>query len=386
MNYVFLGSVTSEDRLVKLSGASIPGNKMQLSIIRHLKKNSHSEVSIISVPSVAAFPHDKKIWYGRHELKLENDCTVLEVPFVNVPILKQLMQMLFVYIYSKRYNKSENTLIAFNLYPQVGSPLVALNRRGYRVSSILADLPIDDNYKYRSSLIGIMNLITKKNIKNVNHLIVLNENAIKKFNPDASYIVMEGGIERTNIDCVQEAPQQKNIVYSGRLIDYNGIDRLINAMCLVEDKDIYLDIYGSGPMQQFVEAAAQKDHRIRYFGSVDNKTMIEIQRKAWLLINPRPVNDQISQVTFPSKMFEYLTSGVPVLTTKLSGFTAEYDNLMYYCEADTPEGIAEGIKMVSTVPLQETRKRAEHAKAYIEANKNWDVQAKRMIEFLEGMP
>ena len=39
----------------------------------------------------------------------------------------------------------------------------------------------------------------------------------------------------------------------------------------------------------------------------------------------RVVNDPIAQVTFPSKTFEYLLSGTPVLSTRLNGYTHEYD-------------------------------------------------------------
>lgn len=383
MKIVFLGSVTDEHKIKNLSGASVAGNKMQLSMINHLCKQPNVSVSVISIPSVAAYPTDKKLWYREVQSKLENGCDIIEVPFINLPLIKQFMQIVAVYRIARRVGKKQDSFLAFNLYPQIGNAVIRLKKRGYKTAAILADLPIDDDYSHSSQLIQIMNRMTERNIRAENHLIVLNTKAIQKYHPSASYIVMEGGCEVVEDTTVPKKTGERNIIFAGRLIDYNGIDRLLEAMKYVEDKGICLDIYGSGPLQEYVEEAAKKDTRTRYHGSVDNATMVQLQRSAWLLINPRPVNDPISQVTFPSKMFEYLTSGTPVLTTKLSGFTAEYDNLMYYCPSDTAEGIAQGINTVAKLSSDETRKRAAFAKEYVQTHKNWDVQAKRILRFLE---
>lgn len=383
MNVLFLGSVSDEKELKMRSGASVAGNKMQLNIISAMSARLNGKVAIISIPSVAAYPHDKKLWYSRKSYYLKNGCQIIEVPFLNLPIIKQIMQVIAVYMEALKFDKVSWTVLAFNLYPQIGNAVIRLKKKGYRTAAILADLPINDNYSNRNMLIHYMNQITEYNIRTENNLIVLNENSVKKYHPDASYIVMEGGCEN-----VQDLPEpkkleKKNIVFSGRLIDYNGIDRLVNAMKNVTNHEIILDIYGFGPMQSYVEQAALKDSRIRFHGSVDNITMVRLQKEAWLLINPRPVNDPISQVTFPSKMFEYLTSGTPVLATKLSGFTEEYDSLMYYCPSDTAEGIAEGINAVAALPENELQKKAQYAKEYIQTHKNWDVQADKMLHFLE---
>ena len=383
MNVLFLGSVSDEKDLKNRSGASIPGNKMQMNIISYMNAHLGGEVTVVSVPSVAPFPQDRQIWYQRKDYHLENECRIIEVPFINIPLLKQLMQVIGVYWESRKFNRQNYTVLAFNLYPQIGNAVIRLKKRGYKTAAILADLPIDDNYSNENPIIRWMNYMTERNIQEESHLIVLNENAVKKYHPEATYIIMEGGCEVAVDTTVPKKTGERNIIFAGRLIDYNGIDRLLEAMKYVEDKSICLDIYGSGPLQEYVEAAAKKDARIRYYGSVDNATMVQLQRSAWLLINPRPVNDPISQVTFPSKMFEYLTSGTPVLTTKLSGFTAEYDNLMYYCPSDTAEGIAQGINAVAKMSSDETQERAVFAKEYVQAHKNWDIQAKRILRFLE---
>lgn len=385
MNIVFLGSVTDEKKNQELSGASVAGNKMQLNIIEHLNMQDEISVSVISVPSVAAFPIDKRIAYKEKKYVLENGCAIVEVPFLNIPLLKQLMQMISVYRMARKYGKDDTVFLAFNLYPQVGSALSRLKNKGYKTAAILADLPINDNYANQSKLIQIMNHMTEKYIAAENQLIVLNENAIRKYNPCANYIVMEGGCEEFNEGVTDLLPNEKNIVFCGRLIEYNGIIELLGAMKYVKDSNIKLDIYGSGPLKNIVEDFARNDSRIRFHGSVDNKLMMEIQKRAWLLINPRPINDPISQVTFPSKMFEYLISGTPVLTTKLIGFTEEYDKLMYYCVSDKAEGIAESINNIALMPQQELKEKAIITRKYILMNKNWKNQARRISEFLEEM-
>ena len=387
MNIVFLGSVTDEEKISGLSGASIAGNKMQLRIISALKQQLDGEITVVSVPSVAAYPRDAKLIYKRKDSTLSNGCRLIEVPFLNIHLIKQICQMSNVYHITKRTTpKDDSVILAFNLYPQVGNALVKLKKKGYRTAAILADLPIDDNSGAKHCLVQMMNRMTERNIRKENNLIVLNENAIMKYHSDASYIVMEGGCD-SSIE-ISEQPDktgEMNIVFSGRLIEYNGLNQLIDAMSIVEADNVFLDIYGSGPMEEKVKEAASANSRIRFFGFVDNKKMMDIQKRAWLLINPRPVNDPISKVTFPSKMFEYLVSGTPVLTTKLSCFSSEFDNLMFFCPSDSAKGIAEGINKLVRMSPNELSKRAEYAKSYIQKEKNWNSQASRMIRFLRGI-
>ena len=107
------------------------------------------------------------------------------------------------------------------------------------------------------------------------------------------------------------------------------------------------------------------------------------QKEAWLLINPRVVNDPIAQVTFPSKTFEYLLSGTPVLSTRLNGYTHEYDEAMIYLENDSPENIALAIEKISSYSANKLEKIADQGKKLVVECRNWEVQSSKILDFLE---
>ena len=61
----------------------------------------------------------------------------------------------------------------------------------------------------------------------------------------------------------------------------------------------------------------QQDKRIHFGGVIPLSEVIEKEIQATILINPRPVDQEFTKYSFPSKIMEYMSSGTPVLTTKL---------------------------------------------------------------------
>ena len=68
----------------------------------------------------------------------------------------------------------------------------------------------------------------------------------------------------------------------------------------------------------------KNNEKIKYFGVIDFESILLRQKNTDLLINPRPSIDEYTKYSFPSKIMEYMASGTPVLTTKLSGIPMEY--------------------------------------------------------------
>ena len=225
---------------------------------------------------------------------------------------------------------------------------------------------------------------TLSNMRKCKNYIALNENAMKQYAPDSNYIIVDGGVEPSEFaekECVWSG-EEKNIIYTGALVDYSGIMNLVKAISLLDDDSIVLDIYGSGALQNQIEEIAAENTRIRFHGSVDNKTAIMAQRSAWLLANPRPVESEIAKVTFPSKIFEYLMSERPVMTTRLNGFSRDYDELLYWIDGETPKDIAACINKISKEDHEALLLRARAARDYLLKNKTWEKNAEKIHEFI----
>lgn len=388
MNIIFLGYAVAENDANILSGASVAGNKMQINILRQLKEYDDINIKAITVYPVAVYPKDKKIIYKKETINLFKGLDAVRVGFLNAPVIKQLSQMYSVYRQLKRELKqvSGNTVIlSFNLYPQVGTPMMRIKKKyGVQTVSVLADPPIDHKIARKGIskwLRGIFDGSTKKNIALCDRLIVLNAEAARRYAPDTEYIVVEGGVNLHEYNLKPVHPKKKkNIVYSGSLNKYSGIDNAAKAFEYIKNQDITLEIYGDGELRE--DICRIKDKRIRYMGKVSNEEMKNIQAEAWLLINPRPVDDEIALMTFPSKLFEYLISGTPVLTTKLNGLMPEYLDNLFYIEDNSPETIAGKINEIYSMDDGKLLELAENARRFIRTEKSWEKQGEHIYEFL----
>lgn len=388
MHIIYLGSVSSKEEVTKLSGASVAGNKMQWNVLTELEKHADVSIDAFSILSIAAFPKEKRLYVREEKKEISRGVYVTQIPFLNIPILKQWMQSYKLYKYARRAVNKNSIGFSFNLYMQEGSALIKLKDKcNIKIVSLLADLPIDDQYNRK----GIAKFLyqwffgkSKKNILSCDNLIVLNEYAVKEYAPRSNYIVIEGGVEVEETgDYTEQIILRKNLVYSGALTEYSGIRELVLAMRDVKDPDIVLEIYGDGCLSKWIVEQSKDYSNVVYKGKVTNQEMIQIQRRAWLLVNPRPVDDRISRVTFPSKIFEYMVSGRPVLSTALTGFTKEYRDRMYIAENNTPKCLADMINLIADVPLQKLQEKANDAREFVLSEKNWTRQTKKILDFLK---
>ena len=386
-NIVFLGYVVPPEQL----SGSVAGNKMQWNVLNQLSKRNGITLSCVSVTPSRSFPHEKKIRYRYHAEQLFENVKNHKIGFWNIPIIKQLSQIIGVYRMGKRLVKENQAdiLFCFNLFPQIGIPMRWLKRKFPQLKTfcLLADLPIDDTPN-RSAFSRILRSLfdksTFKSMKKCEYYVTLNESAMKQYLPNKPYIIMDGGInpdEFLDKSCVWSG-EEKNIIYTGALVDYSGIINLIKSIDFIEDKTVVLDIYGGGPLENEIRQISEQNHRIRFHGIVDNRAAMMAQQSSWLLANPRPVESEIAKVTFPSKIFEYLMSERPVMTTRLNGFSKDYDEILFWIDGETPEDIAECVNRINKESAEALLERAKSAKQYLLKNKTWEINAKKIHDFM----
>lgn len=391
INIIFLCYVVNPERVNDYSGVSVAGNKMQFNIIKNFSKYSDVNLTTISVRPIAQFPGDKRIILKKN-VEIVNSIEIKQIKFFNFPIIKTYSQSHSVFSevkdYLKRNGTQDTIILTFNMFPQVGTPALKIqDHYNIPVVSIIADLPIDYSVKrgaLGNKLYNVYNNKTNALIKGTNHLIVLNKNAAQKFAPEADYIVVDGGIdiEELNNATPNSNYTEKNLMYCGSLHKYSGALNLALAMNHIETQDIYLDIYGDGEDKEKIIELTKSDKRIRYHGTVNNKTVMQKQREAFLLVNPRPVDDPISQVTFPSKIFEYMLSGTPILSTRLKGFTDEYNDKMIYFEDDDIKGLSKGIKRALSKNENELLQYSKRAYEFVVNERNWKTQTGKIYDYL----
>ncbi len=204
------------------------------------------------------------------------------------------------------------------------------------------------------------------------------------------YVVVEGMVdaEMPGAPTVRDAPCEPppapfTVVYTGRLDRRYGVLDLVGSLQYLRHPDVRLVICGGGEAAAAIGASAAQDPRIVYVGQVSREDALAWQRRADVLVNPRP-GAAFTRYSFPSKNLEYLQSGKPVLAYPNEGTPTEYDEHLLYISDAGPAGIARAIEAVISMPEEERRARGERARAFVRAEKSVDRQMSRVLALVGG--
>lgn len=202
---------------------------------------------------------------------------------------------------------------------------------------------------------------------------------------DGQWTVMEGSFDSTQLAQEGLAPEAGKIavMYSGVLDLRYGIPELLDAMKLLDDT-YELWLTGDGNAADLIKERAANDPRIRFFGYLPSRQdLLNKQAQATMLISPRRDTEEASKYCFPSKLFEYMVSGRPVISCLLAGIPEEYHDYIVALPHATAEEIAEVIQTVAAMPESERAIAGLRAKEFILKEKNKFVQAKKIWEFAQ---
>lgn len=202
--------------------------------------------------------------------------------------------------------------------------------------------------------------------------------------PDGSWTVMEGSFDPSSI--VEEEPaRDKNkisVMYSGVLDTRYGIPELLEAFDSLNDR-FELWLTGSGNAVDMINQKAAKDNRIKNFGFFPSRRDLLLkQKQASILISTRRPEEPASAYCFPSKLFEYMISGNPVLSCKIPGIPEEYFDHLIAMDSTSPTDIAAAISSVAAMLPGERRERGKQSREFILAEKSNVAQAGKMLDFV----
>lgn len=171
------------------------------------------------------------------------------------------------------------------------------------------------------------------------------------------------------------------IMYAGSLHYKYGIMNLVKAVQNLPFQDIELDIFGSGEAEYEIAEISKKDNRISWGGLIPRNKLLEYERQASLLINPRPVEDEYVKYSFPSKNIEYMASGTPVLLTNIPSLPDSYKKYVVLVETNEIALLSEKIIEV----YRNQKKYADlgkHARKYICEEKNKIKQSQKILKMI----
>lgn len=201
--------------------------------------------------------------------------------------------------------------------------------------------------------------------------------------PDGKWLLMEGSYDAGEPATDREAPKKRAVMYSGTLDREYGIPMLLDAFSSIRDGGLELWLTGGGNAEELIRSKAQEDARIKFFGFLPSRRdVVALQREASLLLNMRLPSEEASSYCFPSKLFEYMATGTPVLTFRLGGIPEEYYRYLVTVDAESADRLAGSI--VSALQDGGLRGLGAAARDFVIRQKNTRVQAERVLGFMDS--
>jgi len=142
-----------------------------------------------------------------------------------------------------------------------------------------------------------------------------------KCRSDAKFIHIPMTVEFERFEFGKKKTTEEYIAYCGgdKTGTKDGIDILIKAFNVIKDEHTALKLYIIGPVHKTIKLLVSElklDRRVVFFGFINGDKVPDLLINAKILCLARPNNKQ-AEGGFPTKLGEYLASGVPIVVTNI---------------------------------------------------------------------
>ena len=140
-------------------------------------------------------------------------------------------------------------------------------------------------------------------------------------------------------------PKRNWILFSGTLVEWSGIAKLVESW----DADAFpgweLHITGHGQLTEQVKQAAAAKRGVIFHGLVNRETLVDLLCSSRICVNPYAVSQSPGNV-FAFKIIEYLAAGAHCITTPMGALEPEIEAGITYMPDNMPATIAATLQQV----------------------------------------
>ena len=346
--------------------------------------NNGVSVSCISVPPINRFNYQSKL------LRLNGDSEYgigfSYVKLINIPILRNISAFFGTFL---KVIKSHDATVYIQDLLNVTTTLAtyfATRLSNKKILGILTDMP-NAYIDYESRSVPIQKRITQFLCeKCAYYYLFLTEEMNDVVNRNNKpYTIIEGFADyevRKRINNLDMKMNPRVCMYAGGINKLYGLDMLVNGFIKAAIPECELHIYGDGPYVEELKEICAHNENIKYLGILNNSDIISMEEKATLLVNPRYTTSEFVKYSFPSKNIEYMSSGTPILTTKLPGMPSEYYDYVYLLEDETEDSMAAALTTIMKQKSEVIHSFGGRAKRWILNNKNNIKLTKKIINLI----
>ena len=194
--------------------------------------------------------------------------------------------------------------------------------------------------------------------------------------------IKENTIEDSDLE-----KERYNVVYIGAIRPVNNVGKIIDAAVLLkENEDIQFLIYGDGNQRGILgkRVADEGLSNVKIKGYVNKKYVPYILSKSYVnILNYSPTLYNWSRGSSSNKLFEYMASGKPLISTVKTGYSIiDKYKCGFELEHGTAEELAKAIIKIKRMPEREYIELGQNARIGA-LDFDFKVLTKKLLEVIE---
>lgn len=180
-----------------------------------------------------------------------------------------------------------------------------------------------------------------------------------------------------------------NVIYTGAIRPVNNVGNLLDvAKILISHKNIQFLIYGEGNQLSELKRRVKDESitNVKIKGYIDKKYIPYVLSKSSVnILNYSQTNYNWSRGNSSNKLFEYMASGKPIISTVKMG----YDPIEKYgcgvsIEKDTPNELADAIMHISNMSIYDYNEMSRNSKSGAQ-NYDYKLLTQKLISVMESL-
>jgi glycosyltransferase involved in cell wall biosynthesis len=288
-------------------------------------------------------------------------------------------------MWARRHRSARRVMLVYNLTEPPGAVVLAAARlTGSKAVASIQDIWLPgesapDTWRYRADY-----ALHRRLLPRFDALFVASERTREDLAPRVPSLRIEGGVtaDQLTIEPTASVDRPFTLVATGTLNYINGIGLILDAFARLRGRAYRLRIAGEGPMTADVSAAAAADPRIEYLGYLDRAACLRLYADADVLLNIRLTESVRTEYFFPSKLIEYLASGVTTISTLSEHTHVTWAPFVVPILDEQPQALADVIAHVAALPIDVRRDRARAARSFVAREWSWKRQGEKAAALL----